>query len=99
MTTLDKVKKVISDERKVLEQKYNISRVGIYGSVARGEDSPESDIDLLVDFTNPIGLFELVGLETYLSGKLGKKVEIATRKYLDPYIKNDILRDEQVIYD
>lgn len=98
MTKLDKVKKIITEEKNTLAKKYNVKRVGIFGSVARGEDTPKSDIDLLVDFSKPIGLFELVGLESYLTKKLGNRVEIASRKYLSTYIKNDILREEQIIY-
>ncbi len=98
MTKLDKVKKTISEEKAILTKRYNVKRIGVFGSVVRGDDTTKSDIDLLVDFSKPIGLFELVGLESYLTKKLGIKVEIASRKYLSPYIKNDILQEEQIIY-
>jgi uncharacterized protein len=98
MTTLDKVKKVISEEKDLLSKKYNVSRIGIFGSVVRGDDTANSDVDMLVDFSKPVGLLGLVDLESYLSEKIGKKVEIASRKYLSPYIKENILKDEQIIY-
>lgn len=98
MITLEKIKEVVTEEKDILAKKYNVARIGVFGSVVRGEDTDKSDIDLLVDFSEPIDLIELVGLENYLSEKLGKKVEIATRKYLSPYIKDNILSEEQTVY-
>lgn len=98
MTTLDQVKKVITEEKDTLTKKYNVARIGVFGSVVRGEDTKDSDIDLIVDFSEPIGLMDLVGLEFYLSDKIGKKVEIATRKSLSPYIKDKVFKQERIIY-
>jgi len=98
MTTFDKVKNIVTEEKNVLAANYNVAGVSVFGSVARGEETDESDIDMLVDFHEPIGLFKLVALESYLTKKLGQKVEIATRKSLSPYIKDSILKEEQIIY-
>ena len=51
-------------------KKYGIKSAAIFGSVARGEDGPNSDIDILVEFNKPVGLFKLVHLENELSDKL-----------------------------
>ena len=98
MTTLEKVKKVIAEEKEILTKKYNIERIGIFGSVVRGEDTDKSDVDLIVDFKKPIGLMDLVGLEFYLSDKIGRKVEVATRKSLSPYIQDRVFKQERTIY-
>lgn len=98
MTKLDQVKKIVSEEKDILASKYNVARIGVFGSVVRGEETEDSDIDMLVDFSKPIDLIELVGLENYLSEKIGNKVEIATRKSLSRYIKDNILKEEQIIY-
>ena len=98
MTTLDMVKKVVAEEKDTLIKKYNVARIGVFGSVVRGEDTKNSDIDLIVDFKKTIGLMDLVGLEFYLSDRIGKKVEIATRNSLSPYIKDKVLKQEKIIY-
>ena len=99
MTTLNKVKEVLAEENKTLAGEYNVARIGVFGSVVRGEDTDDSDIDLLVDFSGPIGLFDLVGLEMYLSDRLGRRVEIATRKGLSRHIRDEIIKQEKTVYE
>jgi len=74
--------------------KYGINYLGLFGSVARGEEKPESDIDLLVKFkkTNKLGLFELENLREELENKFGRKVDLVTKlnKYIEPYAKKDL---------
>lgn len=96
MTTLDKVKKVISEEKEVLAKKYNVSRIGVFGSVVRGEDNEKSDVDILVDFSKPIGMFEFIDLEEHLATKINTKVDLVSRKALKPNIGKRIL--DEVIY-
>ena len=96
MTTFDKVKKIVTKEKKTLAKNYNVSRIGVFGSVVRGEDNDNSDIDMLVDFSEPIGLFDFVGFENQLSNGLGKKVDLVSRKALKPNIGKRILGE--VIY-
>ncbi len=76
----------------------SVEFAGLFGSFARGEATPTSDIDLLVGFSVPVGLFELVHLERELSGALGKKVDLVTEGALNRYIKPRILNDLKVIY-
>lgn len=77
----------------VLRRKYHIKNLGIFGSVARGEDLPTSDIDILVEFEATPSFFEFIELENYLSERLGKKVDLVTKKALKPTIKEEILRE------
>lgn len=77
---------------------YNPTKIGIFGSVARGDNSSQSDIDILYSFKNTIGLFKLVGLQQELEAKLNKKVDLVAEKYINPKLKPYILNDLKVIY-
>ena len=90
------MKLVISQNLNDLKDKYNISQIGIFGSVARGESDQASDIDLLVEFSKPISFFKFVDLEDRLSQVTGEKVDLVTKNALKPPIKDEILK--QTIY-
>jgi hypothetical protein len=77
----------------------DISWVGVFGSVARGEATPRSDIDLLVRFSKPKSLLALIRVERELSRTFGKKVDLLTEAAISPYIKDRILKDLQVVYE
>ena len=79
-------------------KKYGITSLGVFGSRARGTAKPTSDIDLLVEFSSPKSLFELVRIERELSEALKIKVDLLTRRSLSPYLKDRILKEvRQVI--
>ena len=71
---------------------------GIFGSYARGEAKGDSDVDVLVRFSIPKSLTEVIGLERELSSAVRIKVEIITQKSLHPYIAKNALNDLKVIY-
>ncbi len=72
--------------------------VGLVGSMARGEATDRSDIDLIVRFAQPISLIGLISLEQELSAALGRQVDLLTESALSPYLRDRILRDMQVVY-
>lgn len=75
------------------QEKYSIKRLGIFGSVARGEAKDVSDIDVVVDFEKP-DLFNQVGIKLELEEKFATKVDvIALWKHMNPKLKNRIERD------
>ncbi len=76
---------------------YGLKRAGVFGSFARGEEHPKSDIDLLVEITKPIGLFEFIGLEQKLEDILGRPVDLVEYRALKPRIKPYVLKDFQSI--
>ena len=76
---------------------FHPTRVGVFGSYARNEQKKESDLDLLVNFSKSISLFDLVGLELELSEKLGIKVDLVTERAVHPKLKKYINQDLKVI--
>ncbi len=90
------IKENLNKEREYLENTYNVEDLGVFGSVARGDNTDASDIDVLVKFAKPVGMFKFIELEDYLSKLLGKKVDLVTNKALKPAIKDNIL--QEVVY-
>lgn len=79
----------------ILKQ-HNIVKAGIFGSYARGEQRPDSDIDILVELSpdKRMSLFQFAGIKVELEEHLGKKVDLVQYKQIKPIIKNYILNDE-----
>ena len=76
----------------------DVTMVGVFGSMARGEANKDSDIDLLVRLTRPKSLLSLVALERKLADALGRKVDLLTENALSPYLRDRILGELQVLY-
>lgn len=72
---------------------YSPVRLGVFGSYARNEEKSSSDIDLLVHFSKPLDLLELIGIEQTLSEKLKRKVEIVTESALSKRIRGSVMND------
>jgi len=73
--------------------------VGVFGSAARGEADAESDIDLLVRFSKPKSLLDLVRLERNLSAHLKRKVDLLTQDAISPYLRETIMQDLRILYE
>lgn len=73
-------------------------KISIFGSYIRGNATPESDLDIIVEFNESISLLDLVGFEMDLSEHLGIKVELLTEKSISPYIIEEVLAEAKVIY-
>lgn len=80
-----------------LRDQYGVGRIGLFGSFVRGEQHPESDIDLLVEFVRPVGFFKFMELENQLSEILGAKVDLVTRNALKPRIGKRILDEVKYV--
>lgn len=78
---------------------YNPKRIGIFGSVARGEATEGSDIDILYKFDKTVGIFTLMDITKNLETKLKKKVDMVSERYVNPLLKSEILKDLKVIYE
>ncbi len=93
MKTLEEIKKILKEHKKELREIYFIKNLSVFGSYVRGEQTPESDIDILVEFEKPITLIQFIKLENYLSKLLGLKVDLVIKKSLKPYIKKQVLKE------
>jgi hypothetical protein len=82
--------------KKVVAKEYSVKTIGVFGSVARDEQTGQSDIDLLVEFSKPVGFVTFMRLENFLSEQLGNKVDLVTSDSLKPVIRQDVL--SEVIY-
>lgn len=95
-TNIDQIKDVVHKHSDFLRDTYNVDRIGVFGSVARNEQKVTSDVDVLVELTNPIGMFKFIELEEFLSKVIGKKVDLVTNKAIKPAIREEIL--QEVVY-
>ena len=84
---------LLSQHQEKLKQKYPLRSMALFGSYARGEQQPDSDIDILVEFTEPVGM-EIVDLALDLEEILNHKVDIVTynaiKNRLFPYIEKEL---------
>jgi predicted nucleotidyltransferase len=76
-----------------LVEKYRVKTIGLFGSYVRSEQKQKSDLDVLVEFSEPISLFRFVELEDFLSGELGVKVDLVAKDSLKARIKDNILSE------
>ena len=67
--------------------------IRIFGSTARGEARPGSDLDVLIELDPDRGLFDLIGLKQNLEDLLGRRVDVVTVAALSPYIREEVLRE------
>ncbi|MGD9628234.1 MAG: nucleotidyltransferase family protein [Pyrinomonadaceae bacterium] len=76
-----------------------VAMLGIFGSVARGEDTASSDVDLLVRLGKPVGFVEFIALEDTFKEIFGRDVDLATEASLHPLIRKNVLADLRIIYE
>ncbi len=93
MKKLEEIVQILREHKGELAQRYGVRELAIFGSYVRGEATPESDLDILVEFDDPPGFFRFLQLEQYLSELLGVRVELVTRQALKPHIGQHILQE------
>lgn len=76
-----------------LIEHFGIESLFLFGSVARDESRPDSDVDLLVGFKEPIGLFQFIDLQQRLEAILECKVDLGTKRSLKVQLKDEVLRE------
>ncbi|MBI3763610.1 MAG: nucleotidyltransferase family protein [Chloroflexi bacterium] len=89
------------DTGKLIEicRKNDVAMIGVFGSVARGQATPHSDIDLLVRFSKQKSLLGLASLAIQIEEAIGRKVDLLTEAGISPYIRDRVKRDLKVIYE
>lgn len=96
MGKINAIEKTLAGHKRELERSFNVKEIGIFGSYVRNEQKKNSDVDILVEFRKPVGLFEFMDLEEYLGRLLKIKVDLVSKKALKPYIGEHILKE--VVY-
>lgn len=72
---------------------HEVKSLALFGSIARDEGRQDSDVDLLVEFARPVGLFAFIALQQYLEQLLGCKVDLGTPKSLRPRLRERVLQE------
>jgi predicted nucleotidyltransferase len=85
--------RILKNQSKELEENFNVASLSLFGSVARDEANVDSDVDLLVEFSKPVGLFQFIELQQRLEELLNCKVDLGTPRSLKPRIKDQVLQE------
>jgi len=96
MSKLNQIREILKEHKTELAEKFKVKEIGIFGSYVKGEEKKRSDVDVLVEFKEPVGLFDFIELEEYLSKLIGLKVDLVSKKALKPIIGEYILKE--VVY-
>ena len=92
----EQIRKKMKEQMPMLKKKYHVKKMGIFGSFAKGKQTKNSDIDILVEFNSPIGFFAFLEMENFLSKSLHRKVDLVSKKAVKKAVKKEILRE--VVY-
>lgn len=91
----EEVLRILEAHREDLRERFNVTSIRLFGSVARGEGTDSSDVDILVDFGVKPSLFGFLRLRTYLEALLGAPVDLVTESGLKdrarPYVEQDAI--------
>jgi predicted nucleotidyltransferase len=97
MKTIGEVKKLLKGYKELLNVKFGVKEIGIFGSYARSEQEEQSDIDILVEFKNGYKTFDnYMDLKDFLEDLLGMGVDLVVKTALKPRLKEVIL--QEVVY-
>lgn len=89
---------ILKDHQKEFSQEYGVKSLALFGSIARDEATPGSDIDLLVEFDRSVGLFGLFALQDRLEELFGCGVDLGTINSLKPRLKPTVLASLVNVY-
>ena len=95
MKSLEEIEEILKQYKPILKERFKIKEIGIFGSYVRGEETQESDVDILIDFSEPIG-WEFFDIKDILEEAIEKEVDLVTVGALKPRLKDIIL--EEVVY-
>lgn len=84
----------LADQMRPILTRYGVLRAGVFGSYARGDETANSDLDLLVEFPAGTSLLDLVSLQMDLREELGLRVDANTYRAIHPLLRDRILEDE-----
>ncbi|MDD5433601.1 MAG: nucleotidyltransferase family protein [Candidatus Pacebacteria bacterium] len=95
------IKQILNSGLEQLPNKERIKTVSLFGSYAKGDAQPKSDIDLLIEFKPEakIGFFELIRIQNSLEQKLKKNIDLITPQSLSKYFKDKVLETAEKLYE
>ena len=93
MNSKEEILEALSGLTPELRKNYKVERIGLFGSFARQEQRPDSDIDLLVDFSDDADLFDVAELKYFLEEKLDHRVDIVPARALRDELRKAVLAD------
>ncbi len=96
MLNRDTILAILRQQEDVLRARHKVRAIGLFGSYVRGQQMARSDVDLLVEFSEPVSLIEFLRLEYYLTEIIGHKVDLVAKTALRPSIGERIL--DEVAY-
>ncbi len=88
-----KIEQILRENKLLLKEKFKVKDIGIFGSFSRKEQKPTSDLDILVEFDETIGLFDFIRLKYFLTEIIGVKVDLVMKDTLKPRLKDKILKE------
>jgi predicted nucleotidyltransferase len=90
--TIEEIKNKVSP----IFQQFGVEYAELFGSTARGENKENSDIDILVSITKPIGVYKFIGLQQELENIFGRKVDLVSKnainKHIKPFVEKDLIK-------
>ena len=95
MKDLSTIKQIIQELKPELEKKFHVSSIGIFCSVVRNDFTENSDIDIIVDFSQPIGI-EFIDLADLLEEKFHEQVDLVSKKGIKPQYFSSI--ENEIVY-
>jgi uncharacterized protein len=94
MAKMTDIERKVRELKAFLRSQFHVKKIGIFGSYARGENREDSDIDILVELDEPLGL-KLIDLKEYLEESLGASIDLATTGALKPAMREEVLKEVQ----
>lgn len=93
MIQINQIRRILIQHKRELGERFKIKEIGLFGSYVRNEQKKGSDLDILIEFQRPVGLFEFLDLEEYLGKLLKVKVDLVSKKALKPFMGKYILKE------
>ena len=92
---------ILEIQKKILQilKEYGVKRAAIFGSVSRGDNKSESDIDIMISLGKPIGMFAYMSLIRKMENRLGRKVDLVTENSINKFVRPYIQPDLKIIYE
>lgn len=89
---------VLASHMEEIRRKFDVESLALFGSVARDQAGPESDLDILVAFSRTPGLFGFLDLKEYLESLLGRPVDLVTRNAIKKQLRSRILQEAVLVH-